>query len=153
MWHMPDIYEQYKPPSLLGTELRPMTEEESRYFLQCSLHPDFRTAVDQGFADQAGFSGKVMFARCKHHGIEIERGLFLFLCVTSNTPAKLVMWVWTLHNAKSTGYLSGMATLETWGMRLFPNGMPTEEAFEKIWDAQKSEKGGNLLDGDTVWKL
>jgi hypothetical protein len=49
--------------------------------------------------------------------------------------------------------LLGMATLENWGMRLFPNGMPTEEAFEKIWDAQKSEKGGNLLDGDTVWKL
>lgn len=147
---MPDTAtEIQKPPSLLGMETRPMTEQEMHYFLQCQLSVPFREPTDQEWADRCGFPGKVMFARCQHHGIEIERGLFMFLCVISNTPAKLVQWVWTLHNAK----IKGIATLEHWGMYLFPNGVPTEESHQKAWDAQKSPKGGNLLDGDTVWKL
>lgn len=141
--------EQYKPPSLLGADIRPMTDTELGYLMQCSLAAPLRGVADQAFANELGFQGKVMFARCKYHGVDIERGLLAFLCVISNSPAKLVMWVWTLHNTE----FNGVHTVEHWAMNLFPNGLPTEEAFQKAWDAQKSEKGGNLLDGDTVWKL
>lgn len=138
-----------KPPSLLNCEVRPMNDQESHYFIQGGLSVALRITADQEFADQLGFPGKVFYAHLNGRGLKIERALMLFLCTISNSPAKLVLWVWTLHNAKVTGPV----TLAYWAEHLFPLGVPTEAAYEKIWDAQKSPKGGNLLDGATVWKL
>lgn len=32
------------------------------------------------------------------------------------------------------------------GMKVFPHGFPTEETWRKLWDMQKADDGGNILD-------
>lgn len=75
--------------------------------------------------------------------------------VLTDRPAIAVLWAYGLSKGRSK--VNGQAiTLEHWAMQLHPEGPPTQEAFFKLWDAQKGSVLGlpcdNYLDSTEAWK-
>ena len=137
-----------KPASLLGCELRPLTKDESLLMLRISI-AKLEGDPDQVFADELGFQGKVLFARLNAHGLKVDKQLILMLTVLAETPGDLVMWAWTLFNMQKNGE---RLTLKDWA-DAFALGVPTKEAYHKVWDGQKDKDGRNLLDLPSTWVL
>jgi hypothetical protein len=85
--------------------------------------------------------------RLKAAGKAIHVALLAWLAAISNgNPGRAVMWAWTCRsldlNQTHTDILCWTAA--------FPLGIPTDEEFERLWDAQK-DGGANLLDNPELW--
>ena len=134
--------------SLIGSASRPMTEDESMVFLNAMMSDAMNVVFDEAFAEELGFSGKVLERRLTVCSTaKITRGLALLLVVMSKgNPGNLVMWAYTMHCiAKGKDQILTISDFA----EFFPIGVPSEEGLSATWDAQKDPiKGGNLIDGD-----
>lgn len=85
--------------------------------------------------------------------------------VLSDRPAYAVMWAWTVRNIYEEMYqshvLEGEADrvivgLDDWGWR-FPEGIPTDEGMEEVWEKQKlampRNGNDNKLDDPSIWPV
>jgi hypothetical protein len=85
----------------------------------------------------------VMWKRLEHVGVDnrISKVLAMWLTSTCATPADSVMWAYTLCLILKE---DGACNISNFVAR-FPNGVPTEQARQRAWLAQKSQ-GSNWLD-------
>lgn len=134
--------------SLIGSDNRPMTKQESEMFISVMLNPELDTQFDEQFANKLGFSGKLLYSRLSEFSkAKITRGLALFVVVLSNgNPGNLVMWTYTIHKM----YKGKVVTIHDF-VDQFPFGVPSEEGLSAVWDAQKSPTGANMIDNIANW--
>lgn len=98
---------------------------------------------------ELGNGGEILFYRLAAVDLKISRGLALIIVLLSDSPGKIVLWSWTLHNMRNAD--KSTVSLKDWTYK-FANGVPTEDAYSKTWDAQKHQ-GQNLLDFSSTWVL
>jgi hypothetical protein len=135
--------------TLIGSASRPMTKDESGIFLAAIMNPALEGTFDEDFAEELGFSGKVLerrLAACTT--AKITKGLAVLVVIMSNgNPGNLVMWAYTFHKMNKGQVL----TINDFANE-FPMGVPSEEGFSAVWDSQKnSVNGGNLIDDVKNW--
>ena len=74
----------------------------------------------------------------------------LFLASLSDRPGISVILAWWLYT--ETVKIGSAISMEDIGKDYFPMGVPTEESYSKIWDAQKgSYPIDNMLDQSELW--
>ena len=76
---------------------------------------------------------------------------FWVLVLAEGNPGNAVLWAYTLKclfQQKGKPILA----LVDW-VEVFPNGIPTKEAYEELWSSQKDERGRNRLDTKEAWFL
>jgi len=71
-------------------------------------------------------------------GLKISEPLCLFLCFLCSTPADAVMYLYALRARTEEASIHSLC-------EMFPDGFPSEESMQAVWDLQKISKG-NLLD-------
>lgn len=134
-----------------------MSEDLSMTFVRLSItesqaekDPSILAVISQRMKENPTQSQMVMRARMNAALPDRSwNALFLLLleALSEGSPGRLVMWsayaVAMVRNRKATT-VEGMAFQ-------FPHGFPTDAALSKIWDAQKSENGGNLIDQPEFW--
>lgn len=152
-----------KIASLLRTETRPLTQDESKMLitLLCHKDDDGLIPLDEVIRKDNVFPYMVMvkrldtFKKMFSPKLEIGLGPQIFCALTSNNPAKVVMWAYTLNEIfLKCGH---KVTLEDW-INEFPMGLPTEEEFIRIWDSQKQKRtealgSDNKIDDFTNWGI
>jgi hypothetical protein len=117
-------------------DFRPMTEDESGMFIRaCML--DIKDSTLTDFSSVEGsMPHATVVARLRAAGLDITMSAFLAILSWSNgRPGDFVMWAYTAsHIARNKGIkLIKHEDL----VNAFAMGIPTEEAREKTWDAQK----------------
>ena len=152
---MNEAMKTYK--GLLGTQTRPMTDEESRLFFALTtaeMESDEKAinGLHSFMADSLLF--KVLQKRLESVGLDklVSKSLQMFVSAYADTPGQVVMWAFTL--ARMIEEHKRKVTLSDWTMR-FPMGMPTTEASDERWDAQKGhimkQECDNCLDDLDNW--
>ena len=83
--------------------------------------------------------------RLKQYNIEATIPLIMFLSTLCDTPAKAVMWAYTLFKM----YDNKIIDIKHFAAE-FMDGIPTDEGYREMWENQKNVDAplGNLLDGD-----
>lgn len=145
--------------ALKGQQVRPMTHDEAQIFMLMSMAEKFDPLL-QNFGDGAkealegSFQFKVLVARLKSLGAEVgtqvSRPLVTFLACNVTSPGVLVMWAHALTRLHQT--LNGKMVTMTNFAEAFPLGLPTDDALNAAWDAQKGIGGAydNFLDTVTA---
>lgn len=139
------------------SDRRPMTEEESRNFMS-AIMADMNEIKPGDFSALEGtMPYATIVARLKVAGVDLTVGALLAMVSwSSGSPGDLVMWGYTASHIARTHNKTLISCNDM--VEAFPFGIPTEEAREKIWDAQKvpvdkheSCMSDNYLDILTLW--
>jgi hypothetical protein len=150
---------QTKPTELLSLlsvpreECRPLTPEQSEIFIRCTLMPDAPLSCMD--ASRMGEVGNILWGRLVTDGpVEISLGLacFVLLGLAAGNPGQIVMWAFALNRLhwrlRRRITMSDLADA-------FPIGFPSNEACNKMWNAQKGHLVGlridNRLNLDATW--
>lgn len=77
-----------------------------------------------------------------HAAVDVEVAMFL-VSLSCGLPGTAVMWC---HAMKRLSMDKGVPVSLTILCEQWPNGFPTEKTLQMLWQAQKTQKGYNLLD-------
>lgn len=142
--------------SLLGCEVRPMTEDESKVFLTLMMSEgtDAITNFDEGLREKEVFPYMVLVKRLEAYKklspkMEINTAVQILCGLLSDRPGTSVLWAYTLNEIFVK--IGKEVTIEDW-INEFPDGVPTESAYEKAWNSQKNG-GANFIDDFSSWSL
>lgn len=128
-------------------EKREMTEDEAKIFIACFMQekkmshdPELMKLLEskENYAS-------VLWNRLKIHTVDVSPVVCLFLGYhitnfgISTMVANYLQYVAHKCRIKKIG-------MNDVGMKVFPHGFPTEETWRKLWDMQKADDGGNILD-------
>jgi hypothetical protein len=145
-----------KLESLLGCEVRPMTEDESRVLVTLLMTRDSGTITkfDADLRDKDVFPYLVLVGRLEAFKklspkLDIDMPVQILCGLLCDRPGNSVMWAYTLNEMFVK--LGKKVTMGDW-IEEFPNGVPTEGAYEKTWEAQKN-RGANFIDDFGYWSL
>lgn len=127
-------------PGLLDLEphlCRPLNTDEMELMTGLLIHQkNFPTDLQSHLISVPGI--KVMVGRLEAVNVPVSFALAAFLSSLCDSFGKVSMWVYTLawmcHRSNGEEQ-----TLATW-TGFFPMGVPTEEAYNLAWDAQKVER-------------
>lgn len=128
-------------------EKREMTEDESRIFISCYMNESKMSQDPElmKILESKENYASVLWNRLKLHTIDVSPVVCLFLGYhitnfgTSTMIANYLQYVAYKSSIKKIG-------MNEVGMKVFPHGFPSEEAWRKLWDMQKADDGGNILD-------
>lgn len=139
-----------------------MTQEESGMLMRCILNElssgKEPTTEDDPVFKLPGELPRLLYgcilARLNYAGVQITPGaLMTVLAFDAKSPGDLVLWAYTIKclAEKEAKTLISVDDL----IAAFPFGIPTEEARERIWTAQKQDgaPGANWLDTKEAWGL
>jgi hypothetical protein len=148
-----------KPLNKYATSL--MSDHQSETLLGCMMaDPEKLEALDKDMQEKRNFLWMVFTTRAKSVGLNLELNLVAFVVFgLLKNPAQSTQVVHAIyHDAKRRDTLGTVYTLNDFVM-MFPNGFPTEAAYESAWNEQKRDNtdGGpdNKLDTDlfaAVWQ-
>jgi len=123
-------------------EIRNLTKDESKAFATCVLNAksidedeELRKALESKTMGGAGLAG-VLWVRIKAiHTYRITQSMALFMSMLLNNFGESTMYAnyfqyWAHRHGKSLLTMSDVADI-------FPLGVPTEKAMEKLWARQK----------------
>lgn len=128
-------------------EFREMTEHEAKMFLTCFMNEN-RMKDDQDLMkilESKDNYASVLWNRLKLHTVEVSPVACIFLeslifnFGISTMIANYLQYVAHKHQIKKIG-------MNEIGMNVFPNGSPTDKAWKELWEMQKADDGGNILD-------
>lgn len=141
-------------PSLLTAKVRPMTAEQSQALMSLLLVP----ATDeftQERAQEFGPASLVLKQRLDLGKIKITTPLaYWLLALSEGNPGRIVQWAFAARelflkkNQESKGHV---VDVRDW-VDFFPMGVPTEDEYSRLWDAQKTPDYRNALDNEVVWR-
>lgn len=128
-------------------EKREMTEEESRIFISCYMN---ESKMEQDselmeILESKDNYASLLWNRLKLHTVEVSPVVCMFLGYhitnfgTSTMIANYLQYVAHKQGIKKI-------RMHECGMNVFPHGFPTEETWKRLWDMQKADDGGNILD-------
>lgn len=90
---------------------------------------------------------QLIIKRAAYHGLEITNGCILLVGeLSEGNPGRAVQLLHALTVNTEAGKKVDVQTF----CEVFPMGTPSEEVFIEAWDAQKGDRGENLLD-TTQW--
>lgn len=143
-------------PSLEALPLREMTREEGKIYLELMIAENSGRvpALSEKEARECGPFGMMTFQRLRLHGLHeaVTMPMFIWLMeLSKGVPGNITVWCWTLHQIRKDYKLIAPITLEDFGLRFFPRGIPTDAAYDQLWVAQKTENGQNRLDKAETW--
>ena len=133
---------------LLDCKVRPMTDEESRMFINLTFSEMDGEEILKGIAkdlkDKNCLSYQILDKRLetfkKHFSpdLDIGLGLAIFCSMLCENPAMAVQWAFTLNEmwVKS----GEKVTLKLFAEKFFQMGVPTEEEYNRKWGEQKKTK-------------
>lgn len=148
----------------VSKSIRPLSHIEAKYLIGLVMRENRgHTVTDLSLPDFPSINGtepplalRILFGRLKalSPNIKVAQDLLVFLALLSSSPGIAVMWAYTLHKMQKPGEL---LTLTEWSAS-FPYGVPTNEAYRAIWDAQKGRNNGdpkvdNYLDMQETWSV
>lgn len=142
--NLPSLFDQSK--------VRPMTKEEASIFVNVSFSEKVCKAPLEEEPDIVIPAGlQILRGRCKGAGIQVSEWTLLWLTMLCDSPGKCVMWAHSLVHA--TRKLGKVITIAEW-TELSPNGVPTEQAYQDFWAAQKKHDApsNNYLDTQEAWE-
>lgn len=128
---------------------RTLTHSETETYIKCALNSDIIDANPKIVEDiekgDLGY-GSVFWKRVKScHTYKVTPSLCVYLASSilfnfgiSTMMANYLQYVAHKHGIKEIG-------ITEWSTYAFPWGVPTEQSWKELWDAQKYE-GSNLLD-------
>lgn len=141
-------------PSLLTAKVQPMTAKQSQTLMSLLLATT-NEEFTQGFAQEFGPAGLVLFQRLDIGKIKITTPLACWLLALSEgNPGRIVQWAFAARelflkkNQESKGHV---VDVRDW-IDSFPMGVPTEDEYSRLWDAQKTTSFRNALDNEVVWQ-
>ena len=128
-------------------EKREMTEEEARVFISCFMHEEKMNKDPKlmELLESKDNYSSVLWNRLKVHTVDVSPAVCLFLGYhisnfgISTMVANYLQYVAHKHQVKNIG-------MNDVGMKVFPHGFPTEETWRMLWEMQKADDGGNILD-------
>jgi len=132
---------------LLDSDLRPMSEEECEVFFHISIHRH-KLPDDLWRQLREVFEVKLAIKRFECTGEPYDQALLVLFIQLCDTPAKVVMWCYTIHVLQSE--LGRVATIDDIATGPFATGVPTGEAYDELWERQKSQYG-NTIDAMHLW--
>jgi len=128
---------------------RPMTPDETRMFLSCCI-ASMRSEALADDAAQKILPYAIIRGRLEGAKVDIDPWLQMLCASFSSTPGRAVLWAYTL--AELCHRKDGGRVMVSDFAEFFPMGVPTEEALDKCWDAQKGDGPlGNLMDKKESW--
>jgi hypothetical protein len=140
--------------SLLNTSkefgTRAMTSDESFTFMQLTAmemeNPDWRMAEEDANSPWV----VIMKDRLFKSGCDATDHLVFFISSLCTCHQHAIMWGYTIcHIQERSG---ARPTLDLMSMRFFPSGTPSDEAYQKCWEAQKTDDGAhNMMDWLANW--
>ena len=140
-----------RPESLLIADVEEMTQSQTSIFIKLYMTEELHR--DYGIVEEdLPAAYRIMEKRIgQHPTARVTTGCKLCCASLCNSPAKAVMWAYTLCRIAEETELP--VTITELAHR-FPHGFPTEEAYRTTWDAQKNPGAplGNLLDCPTTWR-
>lgn len=137
-----------------GTKSRPMTMDESKFFITLEFTPYERLNAE--FLDHKSLKENLAFqilkGRLAEVGVTPEPKLLIWLTTLCKTPGDAVLWAFTV--ARRTVDLAHAYTFIDWIMD-FPLGPPTDQERKRVWDEQKGfhlkGKFDNAVDSMNWW--
>lgn len=128
-------------------EKREMTEDECEIFISCYMNESkmIHDSELMNILESKENYASVLWNRLKLHTVDVSPVVCLFLGYhitnfgISTMVANYLQYVAHKCRIKKIG-------MNDVGMKVFPHGFPTEETWRKLWDMQKADDGGNILD-------
>lgn len=148
-----------KLQSLLGCKTRRMTEDESKlllHLLMLDMHKkgDAILKIDDDLREREVFVYLVLSKRLEGFNtispkLEVDTAVQIMCTMLCDTPGKAVIWAYTLNELFVK--LGHEVAMDDW-VNEFPDGVPMEEEYQRVWEAQKSG-GANMIDDFKNWSL
>lgn len=124
----------------LASPVVPMTGDMAESFMGCAAMesaPDFPPPVIV-----RSFPFQLFSSRAYSIGLDTTESAMAFFALNSTSPANAVMWAYVFrYHQLVTGHKITMAEVA----KVFPNGFPSDDHLEELWDMQKVDSS-NLLD-------
>jgi hypothetical protein len=121
-----------------NTETEEMSEEMTRVLMSIMIGGANREVIDDTF------TYKVVMARSKAIGLNLEQSLADFISILCKSPGDITMYLSLLRQEQEDGKKATMGNF----VELFPCGFPNQDELSILWDAQKVKDAplGNALD-------
>lgn len=153
-----------KLPGLFNCKSRILTPDEAKTLLQLLFlemkNPKALVDMDKTLRDKNMFQYQVLAKRLevfKQHfspTLDIGIGVQVFCSSLCSLPGMAVMWAYTLNELFVK--LGHKVSFQDW-VTEFPDGVPTEEEYQRIWDLQKiipvPGSPDNLVDDFRQWSV
>lgn len=137
------------PPNLIGVKTREFTIPERTLFMQLSKLADMDhdpSTIEAESLKEIPIYG-IIEHRLRAGNCKMSPLVKLWLVALSEgNPGRAVLWAWTCSHMQMAG---DARDILVWTAS-FPYGIPTDEEYERIWDAQKLG-GLNQLDDPAMW--
>lgn len=136
--------------------VRQMTRRECEDMMACLMME--KQKPDMGYPcpeSELPLTLRIMDKRLEWVGVldKVTFACRLFISSICDTPGLAVMWAYTLAHLHEQNP-GKKVTLQTFAFA-FPEGVPSEQATQKCWDAQKGHahgvKADNLMDNRDWW--
>jgi hypothetical protein len=127
--------------SLKDYDCAPMGIDTSKWLLVMLSHEMEQKPILEEFT--SGVQYRIIESRLAHFGIAANKYVILFVSMLCDTPGKCTLWASTLaqlYKRKKFELTLSELCFE------FPDGFPTEDSYQKAWDDQKMDNGGNFVD-------
>ena len=128
-------------------ELREMTDQETSIFIDgFQIESRGNVKIDwSNLGEDDPYPLHILGRRVTAIGLNITTVAGLFIALLSSSPGELVMYAHFLK-AEQVRRNGQKITIEVLGKEIFPNGFPTKESLQSLWDMQKTPDGRNMLD-------
>lgn len=139
--------EDYK--CLLTADVRPMDQDDCKIMFAVMGCPEDKVPLmEEELMENFGYQVALKRADIMKELFdeEVNRKLLIFVVSISDNPAKIVMWLFTLHLMFLL--LKRNPTLDDFCGSYFPTGIPTEKAYKRAWDRQKRDRKSGTLESD-----
>lgn len=135
---------------LLDAEQRPMTPEESHIFMAIMMaSPEGIQEMGRELA-QKSQAFQILSKRLEFHNVNVELRLQILISSLCKTPGQVVMWVYTLflmqEDRESVSFNDFCGEVNS----PFAMGVPTDESYSTVWDAQKISRKDQKKAGEAV---
>lgn len=132
---------------LLRSNVRPMSPQESRNLIFCTMGERNGTEVPQDI--QKAFTFQVFNMRANSLDLKITPWAAVMVASLCDSPGKAVMYAHILAHRAREQKLELFTLMDV--VTTFPNGFPKEDILNEVWDSQKGfalglEGVDNLLD-------
>ena len=125
-----------------------MTTDEMRLFITCYTREEDMNKDPElmKLLKSKDNYASVLWNRIKAcHTYEVSPALCLYL---GNVISNFCVSTMIANYLQFVAHKNGLKKIfiSDFGMKAFPNGLPSEENWRKLWDMQKADDGGNILD-------
>lgn len=139
----PDLIEKQICIPIKNSNKVPMTPEDAETFVMISMIPETRIFTKEMLESPEMRLFNLIKKRLEIFDFKFanDKAAFMFMFFCSGTPGNAVMLLWYLQHWTKINNKKEVTSLDL-GMKIFPNGQPSEKDLSKIWYDSKIEIDG-----------